>query len=46
MTQDNPSYFERMKLIKLGLLPKEAVAKAKKPIAKMSVKKMDEQLDL
>lgn len=43
MTQDNPSYFERMKLIKLGLLPKEAVAKAKKPIAKMSVKKMDEQ---
>lgn len=34
------SYFERMKLIKLGLLPKEAVAKERKPIAKVSKKKM------
>lgn len=33
---DNPSYFERMKLIKLGLLPKEAVPKPKKQIPKIS----------
>lgn len=32
-------YFERMKLIKLGLLPKEAVAKEKKPLKKVSDKK-------
>ena len=37
------SYFERMKLIKLGLLPKEAVAKEKKPIAKKSAKKLSEE---
>jgi len=35
-------YFERMKLIKLGLLPKEAVAKSKKPIKKVSDKKAAE----
>lgn len=35
-------YFERMKLIKLGLLPKEAVAKPKKAIAKQSAKKKAE----
>lgn len=33
------SYFEKMKLIKLGLLPKEAVAKQRKPINKISPKK-------
>lgn len=36
------SYFDRMKLIKLDLLPKEAVAKAKKPIKKVSDKKASE----
>jgi hypothetical protein len=35
-------YFERMKLIKLGLLPKEAVAKTKKPLKKVSDKKAAE----
>ena len=42
---EQPSYFERMKLIKLGLLPKEAVAKAKKPIKKVSDKKKKEMAD-
>ena len=37
---DTIPYFERMKLIKLGLLPKEALAKERKPIAKVSKKKM------
>ena len=32
-------YFERLKKIKLGLLDKEAVAKPRKPIAKVSEKK-------
>ena len=41
MTEQLP-YFERMKLIKLGLLPKEAVAKKKKPIKKVSDKKAKE----
>lgn len=36
------SYFERMKLIKLGLLPKEAVAKKKKPLKKVSDKRQKE----
>jgi len=36
---DNSSYFERMKLIKLGLLPKEAVKKERKPLNKISPKK-------
>lgn len=36
------AYFERMKLIKLGLLPKEAVAKEKKPLKKVSDKKAAE----
>jgi len=35
-------YFERMKLIKLGLLPKEAVAKKKLPLKKISDKKAAE----
>lgn len=35
----NPSYFERMKLIKLGLAPKEAIAKKKKPLKRVSDKK-------
>lgn len=41
MTEPLP-YFERLRLIKLGLLPKEAVAKPKKAIAKVSVKKSKE----
>lgn len=41
MTEQLP-YFERMRLIKLGLLPKEAVAKKKKPIKKVSDKKAKE----
>lgn len=40
------SYFERMKLIKLGLLPKEAVAKEKKPLKKVSDKKAAEDKKL
>lgn len=36
------SYFERMKLIKLGLLPKEAVKKTPKPIPKKSKKRIAE----
>lgn len=32
-------YFERMRLIKLGRLPKEAVAKKKVPLKKISAKK-------
>ena len=35
-------YFERMKMIKLGLAPKEAVAKPKKAIKKISDKKAAE----
>lgn len=38
-------YFERMKLIKLGLLPKESGAKPKKPIAKISEKKKKEMAE-
>lgn len=37
-------YFERMKLIKLGLLPKEAVAKAKKPLRVKSLKTQAEEV--
>jgi hypothetical protein len=37
------TYFERIQKIKLGLLPKEAVAKPKKPIAKKSKKKIAEE---
>jgi len=40
------AYFERMKLIKLGLLPKEAVKKEKKPIKKVSDKKAAEDKKL
>lgn len=40
---DQLPYSERLRLIKLGLLPKEAVAKPKKPIAKVSAKKRAEQ---
>lgn len=36
------SYFNRLQKIKLGQLPKEAVAKKKVPIKKMSVKKQAE----
>ena len=39
---EQQSYFDRMKLIKLGLLPKEAVAKPKKRIAPISEKKKKE----
>lgn len=37
------SYFERLKLIKLGRLPKEAVAKPKKQLKKKSDKKIQEE---
>ncbi len=40
---DNLPYHERLKLIKLGQLPKEAVAKPKKAINKISDKKRAEQ---
>lgn len=43
MTEHNPSYFERLRLIKLGQLPKEAIAKKPKPIAKKSAKKLQEE---
>lgn len=36
------SYGERLKLIKLGLLPKEAVKKEKKPMRRVSLKKAAE----
>lgn len=39
---DTIPYHQRIKLIKLGLLPKEAVAKAKKPIPKKSAKRIEE----
>lgn len=42
MGEQSASYFERMKLIKLGLLPKEAVAKEKKPLKKVSDKRAAE----
>lgn len=44
MTEDQQlPYSERYKLIKLGQLPKEAIAKARKPIAKKSAKKILEE---
>ena len=36
------NYSERLRLIKLGLLPKEAVAKERKPIAKKSAKRIEQ----
>lgn len=42
MTEQELPYSERYRLIKLGLLPKEAVAKAKKPLKKISTKKQAE----
>jgi hypothetical protein len=43
MNEERPlSYFERLQLIKLNKLPKEAVAKKKKPIAKVSDKRAAE----
>lgn len=39
------SYFERMKLIKLGLLPKESGAKPKKAIPKISEKRKKEMAE-
>jgi len=45
MSEDTMPYFQRMQLIKLGLLPKEAVAKEKKPIAKKSEKRKQEDLE-
>jgi len=44
--QQIPSYFERMRLIKLGLLPKEAVAKKPKPMKKVSEKKAKEMAEV
>lgn len=40
---DQLPYSERYRLIKLGLLPKEAVKKQPKPIAKKSLKKIAEE---
>lgn len=45
MSEDTIPYFKRMQMIKLGLLPKEAVAKEKKPIAKKSEKRKQEDLE-
>ena len=45
MSEDTMPYFQRMQLIKLGLLPKEAVAKEKKPISKKSEKRKQEDLE-
>lgn len=42
MSEQQPSYFERMKLIKLGLLPKEAVPKPKKQLKQVSDKRRAE----
>jgi hypothetical protein len=42
MTEEQLPYHERLKLIKLGKLPKEAVAKKPKPIARQSEKKKAE----
>jgi hypothetical protein len=54
MSEENLSYFQRLQKIKLNQLPKEAVAKKKKPIAKIGKKKAaemkinsgDDQMDL
>jgi hypothetical protein len=43
--QQIPSYFERMKLIKLGLLPKEAVKKMPKKLKQVSDKKRKEDAE-
>jgi hypothetical protein len=42
MSEDNLTYFQRFQKIKLGQLPKEAVAKPKKAIDRVSTKKMEE----
>ena len=39
---ENSRYSDRLRLIKQGLLPKEAVAKKKQPIKKVSDKKKAE----
>lgn len=43
MSEETIPYFQRMQMIKLGMLPKEAVAKPKKPIPKKSAKKIAEE---
>lgn len=43
--ENNLSYFERLRLIKLGKLPKEAVAKSKKPMKRVSDKKKAEDAE-
>jgi hypothetical protein len=43
MSEENLTYFQRLQKIKLNQLPKEAVAKAKKPLAKKSPKKIEEE---
>lgn len=40
MSEQQLSYFERLRLIKLGQLPKEAIAKSKKRIAPISKRKL------
>lgn len=43
MSEKPDSYFERMKLIKLGLLPKEAIKKKKVPLRNKSLKRQAEE---
>ena len=45
MTEEQLPYHERLRLIKLGRLPKEAVKKERKPIPKISKKKAQEIAD-
>jgi hypothetical protein len=47
MSEEQPilPYSERLKLIKLGLAPKEAVAKPKKPLRQVSIKKQQEKAE-
>jgi len=42
MSEENLTYFQRLQKIKLNKLPKEAVAKPKKGIAKIGKKKAEE----
>jgi len=45
MSEQVIPYFRRMQMIKLGLLPPEAVAKTKKPLKKVSDKRAKEDAD-
>jgi len=43
MSEETLTYFQRLQKIKLNQLPKEAVAKKKKPLAKKSTKRLAEE---